>query len=580
MNPNEKAYEALKRWQKALSLTDSDTQLVPPNRNQENQPSANPKDVEFYKKQYQEAMERGYPLSERDRRELESLRQVLHLKEEDTLAIEQQLAKTVLQTNETTVEPSRAILDESDPRMRPSTPSAAPQNIDSGMETADPNPSSQNTSPFQNEAELEQLLNQFPPNEQESIRQLPPDEQENIRQLLKISQNEAELEQFLNQFPPNKQPYLRHLLKLLNKEKPGAANIPASHEVGQDAAANLGQSGTEGTATSGEVEQASATLTAVSAGADPDPGDREAAKSEPGIGGTGTTKNLNNPKPKIARNFWPLIIPFLLAIPVVIAAVVLFMLKNHSAPSTQDPDAASQYFQTGTQQARQGQNAKAIADLDQAIRLSPNDPNLYLNRGVAQYQAGNLSAALDNYNQALKLNSNFAEAWSNRSRVYVDQRRYDDAINDASRAIQLNENLTEAYLNRGNALFGKNNLDGAAQDYQKVLQLPPAPENQSKAYNNLGNINAARNELDTAITNYDRAIEQVRSYPDAFFNRAIALQRKNQCPEAVQGFRDAANLYQNKGNSQMQQRAQSNAERLQPCTTSPGSPQPSPTSSV
>ncbi|MGQ9870569.1 tetratricopeptide repeat protein [Leptodesmis sp.] len=547
MNPNEQAYEALKRWQKALSLTDSDTQLILPSPGQENQSPANPKDLEFYKKQYQEAMERGYPLSDRDRQELESLRQVLHLRDEDVLTIEQQLARTVLQTNETTVEPPRLVTDAASPH------SPVP---------ADTHPASRSADA---EVGTPEATNAMPQN-------------------AASSPGNSSLEQVLSQLPSNVQAVVKQMLK---KEETGIPGAAASGERGQQLAAHPGESGVSGAASSEPMGQQPVSEPAANT---------EFASSEvisPSQPDFQAEMAANNPaeqppaeeprtraRVKVDRRPW-LISIILLGMTLGILAGAWLAARTYLVPPVKDPEAADRFFQSGTQQAKQGRNSQAIADLTQAIQLNPNDPNLYLNRGVTHYQEGNLTAALEDYNKALNLNPNFAEALSNRSQVYVAQQRYDEAINDASRAIQLNPNLTEAYLNRGNAYFGKNNLDGATQDYQKVLQLKPDPANQSKAYNNLGNINAAQNQLDTAITNYDQAILMVRGYADAFFNRALALARKDQCADAIQGFRDAANLYQNQGNSEMQRRAERNVQRLQKCTPAPGSsPQPNSTSSV
>lgn len=545
MNPNQPAYEALKRWQKALSLTDSDTQLVPPNSGQENQSPANPKDVEFYKKQYQEAIERGgYPLSDRDRRELESLQQVLHLRDEDVQAIEQQLvtsktiahpqyADTVLQNNETRVEASRAILNEPDPRVEPADfTEATSQNADSRIETATAQKPLPQTAATSQNTYGEQLQNQTP-NKQAINRRLAEGEAQASEAAGTMEQRAAETAAYTSfEADPNQ-----------------AQPIPA-------------ESGTVPESASGNQP-----LNPAADGITPGPAP-DLAQNPPGRQKPATVKGDRRPL---------LITIGLLGATLGILAGTWLAITKYWTPPKRDPAAASRYFQAGTQQAQQGQTSQGIKALDEAIRLNPNDPHLFSNRGVAYYQARNFSAALSDYNQALKLNPNFAEALSNRSQLHVAERRYDEAIADANQAIALNPNLTEAYLNRGNALFGKNNLDGATQDYQTVLRKTD-PANQSKAYNNLGNVNAARNQLDTAIKNYEQAIELVRSYADPFFNRALALERVNRCPEAVQGFRDAEERYRNQGNSEMRQRAQNNAERLQQCITPPGgaSPQPSP----
>jgi tetratricopeptide (TPR) repeat protein len=575
MNPSEKVFQELKRQQKALSLTDSDTQSVNPDLAPDGQPP-NQKDIDFYKKQYQDAMERQYPLLDSDRRELESLQQVLHLKYEEVLEIEQQLhmtlrskneggveieqqlANTVLQTNETAFDSGRI------PSPPPSPSFESPSENDFGLSADASNP-------------LPDAFSQPPVNRPVNLPPVPmASEQAN----LSLSQ-----EQVINQL---KAKYGAGAVSASSSDDPWAQ--PPANANPDFPAANPEQPQTDFLQQPFEYAAAAAqplstvtvtvvpetpvqaapveVLSAEVAGLDSTPPATVAGRSKPG-------------KVQFDRRPW-LISLGLLAATLGILSGIWLAVRTYFTPAAQpNPEAAEPFFQSGTQQAKQWQNAKAIADLDQAIRLNPNDPSLYLNRGIAHYQAGDLSKALNDYNEAIRLNSNFAEAYSNRCQLFVTQQRYDDAVTDCSRAIDLNSNLIEAYLNRGNALFGKNNLDNALQDYQKAQQSQD-PAIQSKAYNNTGNIYAARGQLDQAIASYDEAIKLVRTYADAFFNRALALQRKNQREEAAQGFRDAANLYRNQGNIEMSRRAEGNANRLQQGGGSApaGSPPPEQTTST
>jgi hypothetical protein len=86
MNPNEKLFQELKRFQELV---------------EEDQPPHNQKPVQHYMTQYLQAMKRNYPLQDSDRHALKSLQQVLHLKDEEVMEIERRLAKAARQTNET-----------------------------------------------------------------------------------------------------------------------------------------------------------------------------------------------------------------------------------------------------------------------------------------------------------------------------------------------------------------------------------------------------------------------------------------------------------------------------------------------
>src|SRR5262245_53285729 len=51
----------------------------------------------------------------------------------------------------------------------------------------------------------------------------------------------------------------------------------------------------------------------------------------------------------------------------------------------------------------QGDLARAMADLDESIRVDPAYPSAYLNRGTAWYHMGDFDRAIADYDQAIEL---------------------------------------------------------------------------------------------------------------------------------------------------------------------------------
>jgi Tetratricopeptide repeat len=47
-------------------------------------------------------------------------------------------------------------------------------------------------------------------------------------------------------------------------------------------------------------------------------------------------------------------------------------------------------------------------ELDEAIRLNPNNAKAYYNRGFAQFLLGNIQAAITDYNEVIRLNPELA----------------------------------------------------------------------------------------------------------------------------------------------------------------------------
>ena len=66
-----------------------------------------------------------------------------------------------------------------------------------------------------------------------------------------------------------------------------------------------------------------------------------------------------------------------------------------------------------------GDYGRAIADLDEAIRLGAKDATAYNNRGKAYKAKNDLDYAIADFDQALKVNPLFADAKRGRERVQV-----------------------------------------------------------------------------------------------------------------------------------------------------------------
>ena len=62
-----------------------------------------------------------------------------------------------------------------------------------------------------------------------------------------------------------------------------------------------------------------------------------------------------------------------------------------------------------------GDNDRAIADYDQAIRLKPDDAVAYNNRGAAWYGKGDYARAIGDYDRALQIDPNVKNAAANKA---------------------------------------------------------------------------------------------------------------------------------------------------------------------
>ncbi len=113
---------------------------------------------------------------------------------------------------------------------------------------------------------------------------------------------------------------------------------------------------------------------------------------------------------------------------------------------------------------------KAIADLDEAIRLDPGDALAFGNRGIAWWAKKDYDQAIADYTEAIRLDPGRALAFNNCGIAWRDKKDYDKAIADYNEAIRLDPGDALAYYNRG-ASFLLTGSEKAGDDERKCLEL-------------------------------------------------------------------------------------------------------------
>src|SRR5262249_31248867 len=89
----------------------------------------------------------------------------------------------------------------------------------------------------------------------------------------------------------------------------------------------------------------------------------------------------------------------------------------------------------------------------------------YCNRGYALTEKRELDRALADLEEAIKVDPTYACAYSNRGRVFTLRGDFDRAIQDYDEAIRRDPGFPIAYNNRGDAYLHKGDLDKAIADF-------------------------------------------------------------------------------------------------------------------
>jgi tetratricopeptide (TPR) repeat protein len=215
------------------------------------------------------------------------------------------------------------------------------------------------------------------------------------------------------------------------------------------------------------------------------------------------------------------------------------------------------YIVGATQKYRQGDYRGALADLNTAIQLNPNDAIAHQYRGALKVERledfpgglkdldraleidpnyiialnnraslranhfNDAQSALKDLDRALQIDPNYVLALNNRASLRAN--RFNDpqsALKDLDRALQIDSFYASTYAHRGRLKANHfNDLQGGMQDLDRAIQLDP---NYALAYGNRGMLKAEKlKDTKAGLADLDRAIQLNPNYVEAYNLRGI-----------------------------------------------------------
>ncbi|MDR3390557.1 MAG: tetratricopeptide repeat protein [Sulfuriferula sp.] len=150
-----------------------------------------------------------------------------------------------------------------------------------------------------------------------------------------------------------------------------------------------------------------------------------------------------------------------------------------------------------------GRSADALAPMQKAVELAPDDAEAHNNLGIIYNDLKRYADAETSYSNAIRLNPAYAQAYSNLGATLHDLKRLDEAEACYRKALQLNPDYAKALNNLGATLHDLRRLDEAEACYRKVLALD---EHHADAHRNLGATLHDLDRLDEAAACYRYAL--------------------------------------------------------------------------
>lgn len=179
------------------------------------------------------------------------------------------------------------------------------------------------------------------------------------------------------------------------------------------------------------------------------------------------------------------------------------------------------YLGLGTVYQENGEYARALDNLDKALRLDPSNTKIFLNRGNTHFFLKNFDRALVDINKSLELKE-IPLGYYSRAKVLEAIGETDKAIIDYTKAVELNGQFAEAYSNRGLLYGKKRSVESALKDFTRAISIDPL---DGIYYFNRANIYVVQNRLVLAIADYTKAIEIYPRWAEPLRRRAEANRR-------------------------------------------------------
>ncbi len=184
------------------------------------------------------------------------------------------------------------------------------------------------------------------------------------------------------------------------------------------------------------------------------------------------------------------------------------------------------------------QYQRSLEDLNEAIRLDPNQASAYKWRGVTLVTLNEFVRAISDFNTAQRLDPKDNEIYWQRARTYEVMRDYKSAIDDYNMFLGNEPKSVKGYISRARMFIELGDLDHALADANEAMLIDPS---NPWALSVRGNIYRAKREFKRALDDYASAI-QINGYSEFYHERGVAYRMIGDKENAILDFKMAVKL--------------------------------------
>ncbi len=180
--------------------------------------------------------------------------------------------------------------------------------------------------------------------------------------------------------------------------------------------------------------------------------------------------------------------------------------KEYCKAIALDPDFIKPHYNLGNIYLGEGNNSKALYELNIVIILLKNNSDYtyltagaYHIRGMAQFKLDNFQTAILDFTKSISYDSNTWTVYFFRAKAYDKVGRHKDAEKDKKVVIELKKKKDPiVHYNKGTAHMSAKRYEKAIEEYTIAIEIKPdfiqAYNNRSVAYHNLGQFKKAKKD--------------------------------------------------------------------------------------
>ena len=180
--------------------------------------------------------------------------------------------------------------------------------------------------------------------------------------------------------------------------------------------------------------------------------------------------------------------------------------------------------QEAAQLAQFQQYEEALARIQLAAQLAPQDPQILTLMGSLYLQVGDSAAAVTTLERAKALSSDNPVVWFTLGSAYFSEAQYLQAANALEKGVNLEPGNSGAHFDLGNAYYKLKRYQKAIEQYETAIDFN---ELFWPAINNIGLVLYEMGQLEPAIEYWERSLEVSDDEPEPTLAIAAARYAAN-----------------------------------------------------